>query len=251
MTATDLATMRRIGAPTVSPDGRWLVYHVERDRSRRQPPPQRSVDRSICAIAANGPSRLASSSAEHNEHDARFAPDGLALFHQQRNRAATSSGGSTMPGGPMQRVTRFPDRCRRLPDRADRRPDRDLGRSRHALRRHQLRERARPPKRGQGSGRTYDETFVRHWDTWATPGVRSRIFVLPMADGRPQGAGTPVSPEPRRRFAVQAVRRRRGAGLERATGGRSISPCAKAGGPSPIRPISTSMPRRKAGRFRT
>ena len=47
---------------------------------------------------------------------------------------------------------------------------------------------------GQGSGRTYDETFVRHWDTWATQGVRSRVFVLPMAEGRPQGAGTPVSP---------------------------------------------------------
>ena len=24
-----------------------------------------------------------------------------------------------------------------------------------------------------GSGRVYDETFVRHWDTWATPGTRS------------------------------------------------------------------------------
>ena len=45
-----------------------------------------------------------------------------------------------------------------------------------------------------GSARTYDETFVRHWDTWATQGTRSRIFTFPMVDGRPQGAGTPVSP---------------------------------------------------------
>jgi dipeptidyl aminopeptidase/acylaminoacyl peptidase len=28
MTATDLATMKRIAAPTASPDGRWLVYQL-------------------------------------------------------------------------------------------------------------------------------------------------------------------------------------------------------------------------------
>ena len=67
---------------------------------------------------------------------------------------------------------------------------------------------------GQGSGRVYDETFVRHWDTWATQGTRSRIFVMPLVDGRPQGRGHAGVAGPRRRFAVQAVRRRRGAGLE-------------------------------------
>ena len=28
MTATDLATMRRLAAPTVSPDGNWAVYQL-------------------------------------------------------------------------------------------------------------------------------------------------------------------------------------------------------------------------------
>ena len=28
MTATDLATMRRLAAPAVSPDGRWAVYQL-------------------------------------------------------------------------------------------------------------------------------------------------------------------------------------------------------------------------------
>ena len=28
MTSTDLASMRRIAAPSVSPDGRWLVYQL-------------------------------------------------------------------------------------------------------------------------------------------------------------------------------------------------------------------------------
>ena len=47
---------------------------------------------------------------------------------------------------------------------------------------------------GQGSARVYDESFVRHWDAWVQPGVRSRVFTLPMVDGRPQGAATPVAP---------------------------------------------------------
>ena len=47
---------------------------------------------------------------------------------------------------------------------------------------------------GQGSGRVFEQTLVRHWDAWMAPGVRSRIFTFPMVDGRPQGAGTPVAP---------------------------------------------------------
>ena len=55
---------------------------------------------------------------------------------------------------------------------------------------------------------------MRHWDTWAEPGVRSRIFTFPMVDGRPQGARHQRRAGPERRFAVQAVRRRRGARLQ-------------------------------------
>ena len=29
-----------------------------------------------------------------------------------------------------------------------------------------------------GSTREYDQLFIRHWDTWAEPGVRSRIFAF-------------------------------------------------------------------------
>ncbi len=49
------------------------------------------------------------------------------------------------------------------------------------------------PQQGRGSARVYDETFVRHWDAWVEPGIRSRIFIFPMANGRPQGSGIPVA----------------------------------------------------------
>ena len=37
-----------------------------------------------------------------------------------------------------------------------------------------------PAKPATGSGRTYDQFFIRHWDTWAEPGVKSRLFGFPV-----------------------------------------------------------------------
>jgi dipeptidyl aminopeptidase/acylaminoacyl peptidase len=47
---------------------------------------------------------------------------------------------------------------------------------------------------GPGSGRLYDgaDGFVRHWDRWATPGLHNRIFVFPLTGGVAQGQGTPA-----------------------------------------------------------
>jgi dipeptidyl aminopeptidase/acylaminoacyl peptidase len=47
---------------------------------------------------------------------------------------------------------------------------------------------------GPGTGRLYDgaDGFYRHWDRWATPGLHNRIFVFPLAGGVAQGEGAPV-----------------------------------------------------------
>jgi dipeptidyl aminopeptidase/acylaminoacyl peptidase len=50
-----------------------------------------------------------------------------------------------------------------------------------------------PPKPKTGSGRTYDQLFVRHWDTWAEPGVRSRLFGFAVAGGKLAGKGVPLT----------------------------------------------------------
>src|SRR5439155_11308035 len=36
------------------------------------------------------------------------------------------------------------------------------------------------------------QLFIRHWDTWATPGVKSRLFAFPVAAGELSGAGVPI-----------------------------------------------------------
>ena len=47
---------------------------------------------------------------------------------------------------------------------------------------------------GSGSGMLFDgaDGFVRHWDTYETPGVFSRVFVFPIEDGMAQGPGIPA-----------------------------------------------------------
>ncbi len=44
---------------------------------------------------------------------------------------------------------------------------------------------------GPGSGRLYDaqDGFVRHWDSWETPGTYSRVFVYDLVDGMATGKG--------------------------------------------------------------
>ncbi len=47
---------------------------------------------------------------------------------------------------------------------------------------------------GPGTGRLYDGTdgFVRHWDEWETPGTYNRVFVFGLENGRIVGDGVPV-----------------------------------------------------------
>ena len=47
---------------------------------------------------------------------------------------------------------------------------------------------------GPGNGRLYDGAggFYRHWDQWETPGTHNRVFVFALEDGRAVGEGVPV-----------------------------------------------------------
>src|SRR6185312_8815046 len=40
-----------------------------------------------------------------------------------------------------------------------------------------------PARTETGTGRTFDQLFVRHWDSWAEPGVRSRLFGFAVVGG--------------------------------------------------------------------
>ncbi len=191
MTATDLATMRRLAAPAVSPDGRWAVYQLretdlEGNRGR--------TDLWLLDLRRPGaePARIASA-PEHNEHDPRFSAEGRWIYYLSNASGSDQLWRAAVPGGAAEQVTDLGADIAGFAlapsgDRVAIWGDRNM-----ACADFNCADMAAPAA-GQGSARVYDQTFVRHWDAWVEPGVRSRIFTFPLADGRPQGAGTPVAP---------------------------------------------------------
>jgi len=190
MTATDLATMRRLAAPAVSPDGHWAVYQLS---ETDLPANRRRTD--LWLLDLRDPAAAAvriASAPEHNEHDARFSADGRWVYYLSNASGSDQIWRVQLPSGTPEKVSDFATDVAGFAlapsgDRVAVWADRNMAcESMNCL--------AVPgPRQGQGSGRVYDQTFVRHWDAWVEPNVRSRIFILPMVDGRPQGAGTPVA----------------------------------------------------------
>ena len=192
MTATDLATMKRIGAPTVSPDGRWLVYQLrETDLAANRG----RID--LWLLDLNRPNAVPvkiASTPQHNEHDARFSSDGRWLYYLSGQSGSEQVWRVSLPNGRPQQVTSVNGGISGyLPDPNGQRiavwTDRDQRCDDLAC--------AGVPEaaEGQGSARTYNEIFARHWDSWETPNTFSRIFVLQLGrDGRATGNGEPIAP---------------------------------------------------------
>ena len=204
MTAQDLVTMPRLGAPAVSPDGKWAVYPVtETDPAtykRTTALWARALDnaaaKSIKVTGADGASdaRFASDGwlyfladgvvphrasgakeATSQVWRARLGPDGAASGKAQVTDFATGvSGYAVAPAG--NRIAVWADIARDCPGFGC--PDRD----------------AKGHLPGPGSGRLYrsSDGFVRHWDAWETPGTVSRVFAFDLVNGKASGPGIPA-----------------------------------------------------------
>jgi len=200
MTARDLVTLPRLGAPSVSPDGGWAVYPItETDPTSYERTTSlwlRALD-----VPAAKPVRIAGldgasdakfardgwlyfladgatpqgKEATSQVWRARVGPDGAATGKAQVSDFATGvSGFAVAPGG--NRIAVWADIARTCASFGC--PERD----------------AKAHLPGPGTGRLYraDDGFVRHWDAWETPGTVSRVFVFELADGKASGRGIPV-----------------------------------------------------------
>jgi dipeptidyl aminopeptidase/acylaminoacyl peptidase len=187
MTATDMHSMHRIGAPEVSPDGRTAVFTISTTDWAKN---KRVNSLSTLDLTKPGTGAVPQPVAGATKgHDAVFGPDGSLWFlmavgdNDQLFRKR--------PGGAAVRVSNFSGdvggfKLAPSGDRVVVWADRDL-------RCADLNCAGLPPKPKTGSGRTFDQLFIRHWDTWAEPGVKSRLFGFTVQGGKLVGPGVPLT----------------------------------------------------------
>ena len=200
MSAKDLVTMPRLGAPTVTADGRYAVYSVTETNPETL---KRAPSHFLLDLTKPGsaPVRL---DLGVRASSLTFGPDDFLYFlsseHTDSNaeprsrvwRAALEASGNVTGPMPVADMSEADVQGFKLSPRGDK----------IALWSEILRDcpgfgcgadgTVHLP--GPGTGRLYDgeDGFFRHWDRWSTPGTMSRVFVFDMVDGAVAGEGVPV-----------------------------------------------------------
>ncbi|MGV3731686.1 MAG: prolyl oligopeptidase family serine peptidase [Sphingopyxis sp.] len=184
MTEVDLATLKRVAAPAASPDGRWVVFQMTETEAETY---RRSTGLWLVDRHAKDalPISLADTAGK-NETSPAFDKDGILYFLS--NASGKSEVWSIDPkvGGVGTQVTDTkadvsgfkisPDGTKLLAWGDIARECTDFG----------CDAQAKGELPGPGTGRHYknDVGFVRHWDSWETPGTYSRPFVFNLDAGK-------------------------------------------------------------------
>jgi len=191
----DMLAMDRISDPQVSPDGKWVAFAVrqtdlEANRGRND----------LWLVSTDGTGLRRLTSHVQSDTNPRWGPDSRTIWFVSDRAGSSQVWRIALDGGEAEQITRepldignlvvspdgqqiaytmevFPD-CRTVQGTKDRLDERD---------------------KSKATGRTYEQLFVRHWDTWED-GRRSHLFVRPAAGGeavdvmRGMEADTPSQP---------------------------------------------------------
>jgi len=187
--ASDMVRMDRYSSPTLSPDGRRLVFAkrvVDFDANRAS---TSLWIEDLFARDAAPPKQLTPDG--WNVNSPAFSPDGATVYFLSAQSGSSQLYSMPTAGGTPRQVTALaqdvgafklsPDGTRiavastAFPDCRDT-PDAD------ALACTKQRQDAQAKANGKASGKIFDRLFIRHWDTWAD-GTLNRVFVVP-ADGK-------------------------------------------------------------------
>lgn len=196
MSAEDLVTLPRLGAPTVDPDGRVTVYPVTTTDPVSFERTTTLYLRPLGVEAAN-PVRIDKLTGAS---DARFGGDGWLYYlgeakggekSSQVWRAKVAADGSV---GQIKQVTDFAAPVAGYSVARDGAKIAVWGEIARDCPRFGCEGDGKAHLPGPGSGRLYDGSggFVRHWDAWETPGTYNRTFVFDLVDGAASGEGVAI-----------------------------------------------------------
>ena len=188
MTEVDLATLNRVAAPAASADGRWVAYQMTETTAEGY---RRSTGLWLIDRHAKGavPVRIADTPGK-NESAPAFAPDGSLYFLSNASGSSQIWRIDPAAGGAPTQVTETkadvggfkisPDGKRLLAWGDIPRECTDFGCD--------AKDKGELP--GPGTGRHYKDGvgFVRHWDSWETPGTYSRPFIFNLEGGKATAA---------------------------------------------------------------
>jgi len=181
LTIEDVTMLSRVAAPTVSADGHWLVWQ-QRETDLAADKGRLDLWRLDLSKRGAKPEKLVAE-ADVNESAPQFSADGRTVYFQSDKGGDDAIWSVAVTGGAPKKLTGFQgglggfkvaptgDRILVWADRLPGAPSLAPAMVKKAA--------------DAGAGRTYDQMFVRHWDSWAD-GTRSQLFVLPLtADGAP------------------------------------------------------------------
>ncbi|WP_340264462.1 S9 family peptidase [Sphingobium mellinum] len=177
-TPGDMVALNRVGAPAVSADSRWLAYQL---RTTDLAANKGRTDLYLIDLSRKGAPRRIASTPDHDESAPAFSPDGATLYYLSNASGDDQLWKIPVAGGDAMQLTNAPGGISGfLPSPAGDRialwADRPVGAK-------SLNETKAATLPGAGTGRVYDQLFVRHWDTWAD-GQRSQIFIMPATGGK-------------------------------------------------------------------
>lgn len=181
LTINDVASLSRIGGADVSPDGHWLVWD-QRETDLAANKGRTDIWRLDLTRKGAVPEKLAADPAK-SESSPAFTPDGKWVFFTADKDGKSAVWRVAIGGGTPALVADQDVGGFKIAPTGDKLlvwADRPVGAK-------SLADKPRPG--AGGSARTYDDYFIRHWDTWSD-GQRSQLFVLPLADGQTSGDGT-------------------------------------------------------------
>jgi len=191
MSARDLVTMPRLGLATVSPDGTRALYSVTLTDEEAL---TRSTFYKVKTLATGEEVDLkiredASSPVFFdNERIYFLAPGGRNSKGMQVYTGVLLKNGMVAQESQVTRVHRSIDGFKVAPDGSSVAVFGSVPRECEEFDCNGENTRHMP---GPGTGMLFDgsDGFVRHWDTYETPGTFSRVFVFPIENGMAQGPG--------------------------------------------------------------